>query len=77
MSVAHDRPVEGYILSPSKGELAQGMLQPCVGAPTGSSKGLGYRRIHRAGIPSKFARSVAHEVRSVATAIGLTPSPMI
>ena len=29
MSVAQDRPVEGYILSRSKDELAQDMLQPC------------------------------------------------
>ncbi len=29
MSVAQDRPVEGYILSLSKDELTQDMLQPC------------------------------------------------
>ena len=29
MSVAQDRPVEGYIPSLSKDELAQDMLQPC------------------------------------------------
>ena len=29
MSVAQDRPVEGYILHLSKDELAQDMLQPC------------------------------------------------
>ena len=33
MSVAQDRPVEGYILSLSKDELAQDMLQPCDPIP--------------------------------------------
>ena len=30
MNVAQDTPLEGYILSLSKDELAQDMLQPCL-----------------------------------------------